>query len=69
MSALGQKQTFAVQDGMSAVTPNSADMCGAHSACLLCAKSGLPMFPKKISLGGNCGAIDRWQNKLIQLRN
>jgi hypothetical protein len=27
MSALGQKQTFAVQNGMSALTPK-ADMCG-----------------------------------------
>ena len=28
MSALGQKQTFAVQEDMSALTPK-ADMCGA----------------------------------------
>ena len=28
MSALGQKRTFAVQKGMSALTPK-ADMCGA----------------------------------------
>jgi hypothetical protein len=28
MSALGQKQTFAVQNGMSALHPK-ADMCGA----------------------------------------
>ena len=28
MSALGQKRTFAVQNGMSALTPK-ADMCGA----------------------------------------
>ena len=28
MSALGQKQTFAVQNGMSALPPK-ADMCGA----------------------------------------
>jgi hypothetical protein len=28
MSALGQKQTFAVQNGMSALPPR-ADMCGA----------------------------------------
>ena len=30
MSALGQKQTFAVQNVMSALTPK-ADMCGATS--------------------------------------
>jgi hypothetical protein len=30
MSALGQKQTFAVQNGMSALHPK-ADMCGAKS--------------------------------------
>jgi hypothetical protein len=30
MSALGQKQTFAMQNGMSALPPK-ADMCGAKS--------------------------------------
>ena len=30
MSALGQKQTYAVQNGMSALPPK-ADMCGATS--------------------------------------
>ena len=39
MSALGHKRTFAVQKGMSALLPK-ADMCGATSPCLLCAKSG-----------------------------
>ena len=39
MSALGQKQTFAVQNGMSALPPK-ADMCGATRRCPLCAKSG-----------------------------
>jgi len=29
MSALGQKQTFALQNGMSALPPK-ADMCGAN---------------------------------------
>ena len=33
MSALGQKQTFAVQNGMSALPPK-ADMCSAHVAAL-----------------------------------
>ena len=39
MSALGQKRTFAVQNGMSALPPK-ADMCGATSRCPLCANSG-----------------------------
>ena len=39
MSALGQKRTFAVQNGMSALPPK-ADMCSAQVACPLCAKSG-----------------------------
>ena len=38
MSALGQKQTCAAQNVMSALPP-IADMCGA-SSCLLCANSG-----------------------------
>ena len=37
MSALGQKRTCAVQNGMSALPPK-ADMCGAR--CPLCANSG-----------------------------
>ena len=40
MSALGQKQTCAVQKVMSALPPK-ADMCGALARCPLCAKSGL----------------------------
>ena len=39
MSALGQKQTFAVQKAMSALPPK-ADMCSATSRCPLCANSG-----------------------------
>ena len=39
MSAMGQKQTCAVQNVMSALPPK-ADMCGATSACPLCANSG-----------------------------
>ena len=39
MSALGQKQTCAAQKGMSALPPK-ADMCIAHAACPLSAKSG-----------------------------
>ena len=39
MSALGHKQTFAVQNVMSALPPK-ADMCSATSACPLCANSG-----------------------------
>ena len=39
MFALGQKQTCAVQNGMSALPPK-ADMCSATSGCPLCAKSG-----------------------------
>ena len=39
MSALGHKRTFAVQNVMSALPPK-ADMCGATSACPLCANSG-----------------------------
>ena len=39
MSALGHKQTFAVQKVMSALPP-IADMCGATSPCPLCANSG-----------------------------
>ena len=35
MSALGQKQTFAVQIVMSALTPR-ADMCGAYLMSALC---------------------------------
>ena len=38
MSALGHKQTCAVQNGMSALPPK-ADMCGA-TECPLCANSG-----------------------------
>jgi len=32
MSALGQKQTYAVHNGMSALPPR-ADMCGAAHVC------------------------------------
>ena len=39
VSALGQKRTFAVQNGMSALPP-IADMCSAQARCPLCAKSG-----------------------------
>ena len=39
MSALGQKQTFAVQNGMSALPP-IADICSALARCPLCANSG-----------------------------
>ena len=39
MSALGHKQTFAVQKGMSALSPK-ADIRGALR-CPLCANSGL----------------------------
>ena len=39
MSALGQKQTFAVQNVMSALG-QKADMCSATSRCPLCATSG-----------------------------
>ena len=39
MSALGQKQTCAVQKAMSALPPK-ADMCGALARCPLCANSG-----------------------------
>ena len=38
MSALGQKQTFAVQKNMSALLPKSGHM-RCTSPCLLCAKS------------------------------
>ena len=38
MSALGQKQTFAAQNVMSALPPK-ADMC-VHCGCPLCANSG-----------------------------
>ena len=47
MSALGHKQTFAVQNGMSALPPK-ADMCGALALCPLCAKSGLMQCSKKV---------------------
>ena len=39
MSALGQKQTFAVKTGMSDLPPK-ADICSAQVRCPLCAKSG-----------------------------
>ena len=39
MSALGQKQTFALQKVMSALPPK-ADMCSALGRCPLCANSG-----------------------------
>ena len=39
MSAMGQKQTFAVQNGMSALPPK-ADMCSATWRCPLSANSG-----------------------------
>ena len=39
MSALGHKQTFAVQNVMSALPPK-ADICSAQSRCPLCANSG-----------------------------
>ena len=57
MSALGQKQTFAVQKSMSALLLK-ADMCSANAACLLCAKSGLmhrskyqPLFDHLVGAG------------------
>jgi len=39
MSALGQKQTFALQNGMSALPPNSGHV-RCNSGCPLCANSG-----------------------------
>ena len=44
MSALGQKQTFAPQKPMSAVTPNSGHV-QCNSPCLLCANSGHSVIP------------------------
>jgi hypothetical protein len=44
MSALGQKRTFAVQNGMSAVTPE-ADMCGATWDIRL--QTGHKTFPRQ----------------------
>ena len=40
MSALGQKQTFAMQNRHVRFAPNSADMCGATRGYPLCANSG-----------------------------
>ena len=60
----GQKQTFAVQKGMSALPPK-ADMC-VHSPCLLCANSGYtvscgqPGYHRAARDGGHgkfCGKI------------
>ena len=39
MSALGQKETFAVQNAMSALPPESGHV-QCTSPCLLCANSG-----------------------------
>ena len=41
MSALGQKQTFAVQTGMSALLPK-ADMCGAKRNVCFVPKADMP---------------------------
>ena len=49
MSALGQKQTCAVQHAMSAL-PLKADMCGATSTCPLSANSGHAQSPTALSL-------------------
>ena len=43
MSALGQKQTFAVQNGMSALPPK-ADMCGALGDVRFVPKADISSF-------------------------
>jgi hypothetical protein len=43
MSALGQKQTFAVQKGMSALHPK-ADMCGALAHVCFVPIADMPQF-------------------------
>ena len=54
MSALGQKQTCAVQKRMSALPPK-ADMCGATSGCPLSAKSGHRYQPYSIISSARSG--------------
>ena len=46
MSALGQKRTYAVQNGMSAL-PSKADMCSATRRCPLSANTGLMQCNKR----------------------
>src|SRR5262249_43702139 len=55
MSTLGQKQTYAVQNGMSALPPK-ADMCGARVMLLLLI--GRERLQKSDEL---CSALGRWQ--------
>ena len=43
MSALGQKQTFAVQKGMSALHPK-ADMCSAQAQVCFVPEADIPPF-------------------------
>ena len=52
MSALGHKQTFAAQKGMSALPPK-ADMCGANKNVRYWAKS---RHPQRKPYGVSCGA-------------
>jgi len=60
MAALGQKQTYAVQHGMSALLPK-ADMCGAASdvrfgskADICAAKKECPLYPRRVVTSAVC---------------
>ena len=52
MSALGQKQTFAVQKGMSALTPK-ADMCGALADVRFGSKADICRAPTHVRFTPN----------------
>ena len=50
MSALGQKQTFAVQKGMSALPPK-ADMCGAPADVRFVPKADMSKIFRHTAIG------------------
>jgi hypothetical protein len=59
MSALGQKQTFAMQKGMSALPPK-ADMCGAARDVRFGPKGDMPTWAR-----GPCRPFDLAQSQTL----
>ena len=66
MSALGQKQTFAVQKGMSALPPK-ADMCSALGMSAKCQKRTLKAFPERSLISDEHGSTGQDNPDLSEL--
>ena len=65
MSALGQKQTYAVQEAMSALAPK-ADMCDANRNVSYWPKADIVIYWIATDVGANlAGAVGLIKNKMV----